>query len=124
MDAVEPADTAADTDEDVVRHVDLEFDVAAEPRVPRDAARPTVRPLDWYPKKYSPGDIDGDGAKKLLGTPSIPLASVLVRETAQNSWDARTGDSPVDFVMNMRRLTQAETDVLRDVCFYRDINRS
>lgn len=75
-----------------------------------------MKALDWYPKKFTPGDIDGDGAKKLLGTPSIPLASVLVRETAQNSWDARTGVTDVDFALNMRMLSEAETHLLRDVC--------
>lgn len=83
----------------------------------RDLSGVTIEPLHWYPKRFSPGDIDGDGAKRLLGTPSIPLASVLVRETAQNSWDARTKESDVDFVLNMRLLTQEETDILREVCF-------
>ena len=84
---------------------------------PRDSSHLDVEPLHWYPKRFSPGDLDGEGAKKLLGTPSIPLASVLVRETAQNSWDARTKESDVDFVINMRLLSQAQTDILREVCF-------
>lgn len=106
-----------EANEPSVREVELGFEGDTTELPPTRLARPDVEPLDWYPKRYSPGDIDGDGAKKLLGTPSIPLASVLVRETAQNSWDARSGTSDVDFVMNMRLLTQAETDILREICF-------
>ena len=47
------------------------------------------RSLGWFPKQFSPGDIDGVGAKRLLGTPNIDPAWVLVREMGQNSWDAR-----------------------------------
>ena len=52
------------------------------------------RALDWFPKQFGPGDIDGVGAQRLLGTPTIDPAWVLVRETAQNSWDARGARRP------------------------------
>lgn len=74
--------------------------------------------LTWFPKVNGPGDIDGTGAAKLLGTPNVPLSTVLVRETAQNSWDARLGGArPVRFSMNLRRLSDEELGVLREVVF-------
>ena len=76
--------------------------------------------MDWFPKRFGPGDIDGEGAKKLLGTPNIALVSVLVRETAQNSWDARTGEERVTFELHLRRLTQATVEILRSRVFTGD----
>jgi hypothetical protein len=74
-------------------------------------------PLEWFPKVFGPGDIDGEGAKRLLGTPNIPTVSVLVRETAQNSWDARIGHAHVVFRLHLRRATAAERDILRQQVF-------
>jgi len=82
--------------------------------VREDLPGPSVPSLDWFPKVFGPGDIDGDGAKRLLGTPNIPLVSVLVRETAQNSWDARLGTLPVRFTLHLRALEEQELDVIRD----------
>lgn len=75
------------------------------------AAQPMPR-LDWYPKQFSQGDIDGQGARRLLGQPNVPLSSVLVRETAQNSWDAKGAGSALTFVLNLRRLQPEEHSVL------------
>lgn len=76
--------------------------------------------LDWIPKQFGPGDLDGDGWLKLLGKPDIDRANLLVRETAQNSWDARvTGQVPL-FEMHLRTLDRAETDVLRQRVFTDD----
>ncbi|MGN7246801.1 hypothetical protein ACTHQ1_03610 [Janibacter anophelis] len=69
--------------------------------------------LDWFPKAFSQGDIDGEGAQKLLGKPNVPLPSVLVRETAQNSWDAKAAqEAAVEFTLNLRRLSAGERSVL------------
>ena len=65
------------------------------------------RSLGWFPKQFGPGDIDGVGAKRLLGTPNIEPAWVLVRETAQNSWDARGVSPSIDFTLNLRLLERA-----------------
>lgn len=46
-------------------------------------------PLTWFPKRMRQGDLDSPGAQRLLGTTSLSPLEVLVRETAQNSWDAR-----------------------------------
>lgn len=68
--------------------------------------------LDWFPKQFSQGDIDGQGARRLLGQPNVPLSSVLVRETAQNSWDAKGHDGALSFMINVRRLSAGEHSVL------------
>lgn len=69
--------------------------------------------LVWTPKPFGPGDIDGEGVGKLLGQPNLDRANLLVRETAQNSWDARTpGITPL-FEMNLRRLDPGTTSILR-----------
>jgi hypothetical protein len=73
--------------------------------------------LGWFAKPFGPGDIDGEGALRLLGTPNIDLASVLVRETAQNSWDARGVSPKVDFIVNLRRLDGSMVEVLRNRIF-------
>ncbi|WP_179530034.1 hypothetical protein [Nocardioides marinus] len=79
--------------------------------------RLSAGPLDWHPQRFEPGAIQGAGAKKLLGTPHVSMEELLVRETAQNSWDARTGDRPVEFVLNLRNLAPEVVSVLRRSVF-------
>ena len=75
------------------------------------------KPMEWYPKKFSPGDIEGGGALRLLGKPKIPLVAVLVRETAQNSWDAKLPDQTVKFVMHGHTLAPESMEALRNSVF-------
>lgn len=83
-------------------------------------ARLAGGPMDWYPQPFEPGAIQGDGAKKLLGTPQVSLEDMLVRETAQNSWDARAGTGPVEFTMNLRDLPESAVRALSDEVFAGD----
>lgn len=78
------------------------------------------RSLSWFPKQAGPGDIDGVGAKRLLGTPNIEPAWVLVRETAQNSWDARGVSPRIDFTLNLRLLERPLVEILRSRVFTGD----
>lgn len=78
------------------------------------------RSLGWFPKQFGPGDIDGVGAKRLLGTPNLDPASVLVRETAQNSWDARGVSPSIDFTLNFRLLEEPLVEILRSRVFTQD----
>lgn len=80
-------------------------------------ARASRGPLEWFPQRFEPGAIQGAGAKKLLGTPNVSMEELLVRETAQNSWDARIGDRPVEFTLNLRQLTSETTDLLLESVF-------
>lgn len=84
------------------------------------AARLSGAPLDWFPQRFEPGAIQGDGAKKLLGTPNVSLEDLLVRETAQNSWDARAGQESVRFTMNIRSLSDEVIGALRHEVFSGD----
>lgn len=72
--------------------------------------------LDWVAKPFGPGDIAGDGAKKLLGT-SVATPSLLLRETAQNSWDARLDDEVPEYQMRFRTLDRSVMEVLRKHIF-------
>jgi hypothetical protein len=78
------------------------------------------RSLGWFPKQFGPGDIDGVGAKRLLGTPNIAPSWVLVREMGQNSWDARGTAPSIDFTLNLRRLTGPVMKTLRERIFTGD----
>ena len=63
-----------------------------------------LRDLAWYPKPFGPGDMDGSGEKKVLGRPEVDMVDLLVRETAQNSWDARLPGQVPRFELRHRRL--------------------
>lgn len=76
--------------------------------------------LSWFPKQFGPGDIDGVGAKRLLGTPSIDPAYILVREMGQNSWDARRPLPSFEFILNFRVLKGSVMETLRDRIFTSD----
>lgn len=59
----------------------------------------------WWSQKYAPeGSAGGDGILRQLGLPHLDPLTVLVREAAQNSWDASRGDGPVDFSINLQRM--------------------
>lgn len=68
--------------------------------------------LQWRPKPYSAGDIDGEGSKRLLGKPDMDLPNLLMRETAQNTWDARLPGKIPQFNVHLRTLTGQASDVL------------
>jgi hypothetical protein len=88
------------------------------PLIASDVATPFVgTSLGWFPKRFGPGDLDGVGARRLLGTPDLETADVLVRETAQNSWDARDVSAEVDFTINLRELGAATVEVLHNRIF-------
>ncbi|WP_305787360.1 hypothetical protein [Symbioplanes lichenis] len=54
----------------------------------------------WYSQPFPPaGSISAEGIKRTLGKPPIPWPAILVRESAQNSWDARVGGQPVSFTL-------------------------
>lgn len=76
-------------------------------------------PLEWVPEYYArSGGLAADGFYRLLGRPRLDPLTVLVRETAQNSWDARdsSGD-PVEFTIAGRELDPNEIASLRQEVF-------
>lgn len=62
----------------------------------------SIRPLDWHPKLFRPGDLDNSGSERLLGNPKLSKVDTLVREMAQNSWDARLDDWQPAFHLRLR----------------------
>jgi len=97
--------------------VEREYESAPNPNGPTPYH---ASALSWFPKKFSPGDLDGVGAKRLLGTPDMPPTSVLVRETAQNSWDAKGNSRSIKFSLNLRELSRSSVEVLRQRVFTAD----
>jgi hypothetical protein len=59
----------------------------------------------WWSQPFAPeGSAAAEGIAKQLGRPSLDPLTVLVREAAQNSWDARAPDGLVDFSVDIRTL--------------------
>lgn len=73
--------------------------------------------LDWFPKPFRGGDHDGTGEAKLLGTSDVGLVDVIVREMAQNSWDARTGRRRLVFGIRLHQLGPDAMAILREHVF-------
>jgi hypothetical protein len=75
--------------------------------------------MEWVPEPKPPsGGLAAEGFYKLLGRPRLDPLTVLVRETAQNSWDARlrTGQ-PVDFTIQGWQLETSERSALVERVF-------
>ncbi len=74
--------------------------------------------LSLYSEKFSPsGGTAADGVKKLLGSPALTLLQTIIRETVQNTWDARLADSGVRYQVRLRNLSHPAADVLRTKVF-------
>ena len=74
--------------------------------------------LAWQPETYSPtGNSTSEGVRNQLGRPELDPLTVLVREAAQNSWDARLNGVQVTFGIAGRLLEPAEKPVFRDGIF-------
>lgn len=75
--------------------------------------------LDWIPEQLPPtGGLSAEGFTKLLGRPSLDPLTVLIRETAQNSWDARDGSNrPVKFSLHVRVIPEQVRRLLRNEVF-------
>jgi hypothetical protein len=59
----------------------------------------------WWAQPFAPeGSPTAAGILRQLGRPGLDELTVLVREAAQNSWDARVGDRDVRFRIELRRL--------------------
>ena len=75
--------------------------------------------MDWIPEENPPnGGLDAKGFLNLLGRPKLDPLTVLVRETAQNSWDARLdGSDSITFSIEGRQLGEGITQTLKDLVF-------
>lgn len=75
--------------------------------------------IDLHCERISPtGGMAAQGIRNLLGRPELDLITVLVRETAQNSWDARlSNDEPVRFEIDYREATSEQRRILKETIF-------
>lgn len=56
----------------------------------------------WWSQPFPPtGAIASEGIRNQLGRPPVDPLTVFVRETAQNSWDARLGGRPTSFRLEL-----------------------
>lgn len=76
-----------------------------------------LQPLSLYSEEFTPqGNIAAEGILNQLGKPGLDLLSLLVRETVQNSRDARLGEeNAVDFALTGRTLSSSQLEYLRTV---------
>ena len=75
-----------------------------------------MRPLHMTAEVYRPhGGIDARSQRRTLGRSDLEFYALFLRETLQNSWDARTGDGPVRFSIDARRATPEQIRLLRDI---------
>jgi hypothetical protein len=59
----------------------------------------------WWSQPFAPeGSAAAEGIVNQLGRPSLDPLTILIREAAQNSWDARNPTGPVDFRVEIRTL--------------------
>lgn len=63
------------------------------------------------------GMIDGDATRRALGKPDLGFWEVFLRESLQNSWDARAGES-IDFSIDAVTLGREASTALRDSVFF------
>lgn len=75
--------------------------------------------LDLFSQPFPPsGGMHADAAKRALGRPPLDPWALFLRETLQNSWDARleTSDS-ISFSVDYRWLSPSQTSYLRSQVF-------
>lgn len=61
----------------------------------------------WYSQRFRPdGGITAEGLRNQLGRPTLSVLTVLVRESAQNSWDAKL-DGDVDYKLDLVTVSPA-----------------
>ncbi|BCJ73687.1 hypothetical protein CS0771_32310 [Catellatospora sp. IY07-71] len=72
--------------------------------------------IGWLSQPYPPeGATAAEGIRNQLGRPELDHLTVLVREAAQNSWDARAGSGPVDFRIDLSAVSPAHAGNWRDL---------
>lgn len=73
---------------------------------------------EWVSQPYPPeGASAAEGIRNQLGRPELDLLTILVRESAQNSWDARIPESsaPVDYRIDLWTVGPAHAGAWREL---------
>ena len=76
--------------------------------------------ISWIPEENSDaGGFEATGFLTILGQPKLRAVELLVRETAQNSWDARIGKSQVSMTFSGLSCKSGDTtyDTLKNEIF-------
>ncbi len=70
----------------------------------------------WLSQAFPPeGASAAEGIRNQLGKPELDHLTILVRESAQNSWDARRGDGiSVDYRIDLQTVSAADAPAWRD----------
>ncbi|WP_280459707.1 hypothetical protein [Nocardia carnea] len=70
----------------------------------------------WVSQPFPPeGASAAEGIRNQLGKPELDRLTILVRESAQNSWDARIGDDhTVDYRIDLKTVGAADAPAWRD----------
>ncbi len=81
-----------------------------------------ILPLELDSERYSAhGNVAAEGILNQLGSPNLDMLSVLVRETVQNSWDARLADEGiVRFGIACHTLSDEQLKLLQNVVLARE----
>lgn len=72
----------------------------------------------WFSQPYPPeGASAAEGIRNQLGRPELDLLTILVRESAQNSWDARlpSASGPVDYSIDLWMVGAGHTNAWREL---------
>lgn len=72
----------------------------------------------WYSQPFPPeGASAAEGIRNQLGRPELDALTILVRESAQNSWDARVSGTslPVDYRLDLYAVGPAHVASWRDM---------
>jgi hypothetical protein len=72
--------------------------------------------LDLESERYAAtGNISGSGVERSLGTPTMNPLQILLRETVQNSWDARISEEGgVIYRVTLRTMSRHQSEELLD----------
>src|SRR5258708_3199249 len=75
--------------------------------------------LHLHSERFHPtGNIDAQAARRAIGKPSLDQWNVVLRETLQNSWDARIKDEgPIGFSIDAWGATTKQRTVLMNDIF-------
>ncbi|MEU2103863.1 MULTISPECIES: hypothetical protein [unclassified Nocardia] len=75
-----------------------------------------MTPPAWVSQPFPPeGASAAEGIRNQLGKPELDHLTILIRESAQNSWDARVSDgASVDYRIDLKTVSAADAPAWRD----------
>lgn len=74
-------------------------------------------PLDRYSKQHDHGAVSGQGLGRLMGATKLTVVELLVRETIQNTWDARLEGRRPEYGAFVRFIPEPRARTLREEVF-------